>query len=322
MALLLPAFHVWRLASPGFFTGDERIAVPPGSGCCARKGFLSPCGITDHVNHEIHAEPVCSSKPAPIRLSAVSHVGNFPAELCAPFMWSVSLTQLGFGCANTRKVEQKLARPFPLPKKKSPGGLLVGPSPEDPGCVRPGGHVDWASVEAAQIPEHSSSAQHTVAFCWQSESGFQNFALRSLDSASLLLSARNFLALTPWQPKPQLQTDPSLPGPYRVTIQSDQSVGCDDYLGSDKVVDKCGVCGGDNTGCQVVSGVVKHALTSLGYHRVVEIPQGATKINITEMHKSNNYLASGFRLAPGRLEVQDCFCPSVLGFAFCFVGNR
>uniref|UniRef100_A0AC11E409 Thrombospondin type 1 domain containing 4 n=1 Tax=Ovis aries TaxID=9940 RepID=A0AC11E409_SHEEP len=69
------------------------------------------------------------------------------------------------------------------------------------------------------------------------------------------------------------------------------SIGCDDYLGSDKVVDKCGVCGGDNTGCQVVSGVFKHALTSLGYHRVVEIPQGATKINITEMYKSNNYLA-------------------------------
>lgn len=69
-----------------------------------------------------------------------------------------------------------------------------------------------------------------------------------------------------------------------------QSIGCDDFLGSDKVVDKCGVCGGDNTGCQVVSGVFKHALTSLGYHRVVEIPQGATKINITEMHKSNNYL--------------------------------
>ncbi|XP_021092644.1 thrombospondin type-1 domain-containing protein 4 isoform X2 [Heterocephalus glaber] len=70
-----------------------------------------------------------------------------------------------------------------------------------------------------------------------------------------------------------------------------KSIGCDDYLGSDKVLDKCGVCGGDNTGCQVVSGVFKHALTSLGYHRVVEIPQGATKINITEMHKSNNYLA-------------------------------
>ena len=101
-----------------------------------------------------------------------------------------------------------------------------------------------------------------------------------------------------------------------------QSIGCDDYLGSDKVVDKCGVCGGDNTGCQVVSGVFKHALTSLGYHRVVEIPQGATKINITEMYKSNNYLGKlGFFpeeticcsqvFIPSRMVTQQC--PEVRG---------
>ncbi|KAL8197111.1 UNVERIFIED_CONTAM: Thrombospondin type-1 domain-containing protein 4 [Gekko kuhli] len=68
------------------------------------------------------------------------------------------------------------------------------------------------------------------------------------------------------------------------------NIGCDDYLGSDKVVDKCGICGGDNTACKVVSGVFKHTLTNLGYHKIVEIPEGATKINITEMSKSNNYL--------------------------------
>ncbi|KAH1183622.1 thrombospondin type-1 domain-containing protein 4 isoform X1 [Mauremys mutica] len=70
-----------------------------------------------------------------------------------------------------------------------------------------------------------------------------------------------------------------------------KSIGCDDYLGSDKVADKCGICGGDNTGCKVVSGVFKHTLTNLGYHKIVEIPEGAIKINITEMSKSNNYLA-------------------------------
>nr|XP_003227484.1 PREDICTED: thrombospondin type-1 domain-containing protein 4 [Anolis carolinensis] len=70
-----------------------------------------------------------------------------------------------------------------------------------------------------------------------------------------------------------------------------KTIGCDDYLGSDKVVDKCGICGGDNTACKVVSGVFKHTLTNLGYHKIVEIPEGATKINITEMSKSNNYLA-------------------------------
>ncbi|XP_075064184.1 thrombospondin type-1 domain-containing protein 4 isoform X2 [Mixophyes fleayi] len=70
-----------------------------------------------------------------------------------------------------------------------------------------------------------------------------------------------------------------------------ETIGCDDFLGSDKVVDKCGVCGGDNTACKVVSGVFKHVLTKVGYHKVVEIPEGATKINVTEMTKSNNYLA-------------------------------
>ncbi|XP_074465771.1 thrombospondin type-1 domain-containing protein 4 [Sebastes fasciatus] len=69
------------------------------------------------------------------------------------------------------------------------------------------------------------------------------------------------------------------------------SLGCDEYLGSGKVMDKCGVCGGDNTSCRLVSGLFKHSLTKIGYHKIVEIPEGATKINVTEMVKSRNYLA-------------------------------
>uniref|UniRef100_A0A672ZJR7 PLAC domain-containing protein n=1 Tax=Sphaeramia orbicularis TaxID=375764 RepID=A0A672ZJR7_9TELE len=69
------------------------------------------------------------------------------------------------------------------------------------------------------------------------------------------------------------------------------SLGCDDYLGSGKVMDKCGMCGGDNTTCRLVSGVFKHSLSKIGYHKIVEIPEGATKINVTEMMKSRNYLA-------------------------------
>lgn len=56
------------------------------------------------------------------------------------------------------------------------------------------------------------------------------------------------------------------------------------------MVDKCGVCGGDNTTCRLVSGVFSHSLSKIGYHKIVEIPEGATKINVTEMLKSRNYL--------------------------------
>ncbi|XP_045071767.1 thrombospondin type-1 domain-containing protein 4-like isoform X2 [Coregonus clupeaformis] len=71
-----------------------------------------------------------------------------------------------------------------------------------------------------------------------------------------------------------------------------QSLGCDEYLGSGKVMDKCGVCGGDNMACKLVSGLFQqHNLNKVGYHKIVEIPEGATKINVTETVKSRNYLA-------------------------------
>lgn len=64
-------------------------------------------------------------------------------------------------------------------------------------------------------------------------------------------------------------------------------------------MDKCGVCGGDNTTCRLVSGVFKHSLSKIGYHKIVEIPEGATKINVTEMVKSRNYLG-GNKHSAGR----------------------
>ncbi|KAM6979983.1 thrombospondin type-1 domain-containing protein 4 [Aplochiton taeniatus] len=70
-----------------------------------------------------------------------------------------------------------------------------------------------------------------------------------------------------------------------------RSLGCDEYLGSGKVMDKCGVCEGDNTACKLISGLFQHSLSKVGYHKIVEIPEGATRINVTEMVKSRNYLA-------------------------------
>ncbi|XP_069781968.1 thrombospondin type-1 domain-containing protein 4 isoform X2 [Narcine bancroftii] len=85
---------------------------------------------------------------------------------------------------------------------------------------------------------------------------------------------------------------PCEPGSSNICVNGRcKSLGCDEILGSNKFVDRCGVCGGDNTTCKVISGTFKQSIMSVGYHKILEIPEGATQINVTEMTKSRNYLA-------------------------------
>ncbi|KAJ7307202.1 hypothetical protein JRQ81_009193 [Phrynocephalus forsythii] len=67
--------------------------------------------------------------------------------------------------------------------------------------------------------------------------------------------------------------------------------GCDGILGSNRTLDSCGVCGGDHTTCKLVAGNYSDTDVPIGYHRILEIPAGATRIHIREMAQSPNYLA-------------------------------
>ncbi|XP_039973282.1 thrombospondin type-1 domain-containing protein 4 isoform X3 [Xiphias gladius] len=67
--------------------------------------------------------------------------------------------------------------------------------------------------------------------------------------------------------------------------------GCDGVLGSGSQIDKCGVCGGRDTACRKVTGSFQNVTVPLGYHKILDIPPGATFINITERRASPNYLA-------------------------------
>ncbi|XP_039599390.1 A disintegrin and metalloproteinase with thrombospondin motifs 5 [Polypterus senegalus] len=56
--------------------------------------------------------------------------------------------------------------------------------------------------------------------------------------------------------------------------------GCDGIIGSKLMFDKCGICGGDNSGCiKVVGNFTKK---SKGYTDVVKIPEGATHIKVRQ----------------------------------------
>ncbi|KAM6995185.1 thrombospondin type-1 domain-containing protein 4 isoform 1-T1 [Tautogolabrus adspersus] len=83
--------------------------------------------------------------------------------------------------------------------------------------------------------------------------------------------------------------------------------GCDGVLGSGSLIDKCGVCDGRETTCRKVTGSFQNVTVPLGYHKILDIPHGATFINIMERRASPNYLAmrsgTGVSVVNGRWAV-------------------
>jgi len=69
------------------------------------------------------------------------------------------------------------------------------------------------------------------------------------------------------------------------------TVGCDLVAGSNRVVDSCGVCGGNNSTCQLIEERYRKQYDDIGYHDIVTIPSGTRNIKIYELSTSQNYLA-------------------------------
>lgn len=69
-----------------------------------------------------------------------------------------------------------------------------------------------------------------------------------------------------------------------------QSPGCDGILGSGRRPDGCGVCGGDDSTCHLVSGNLTDRGGPLGYQKILRIPAGASKLQIAQLRPSSNYL--------------------------------
>lgn len=69
-----------------------------------------------------------------------------------------------------------------------------------------------------------------------------------------------------------------------------QSPGCDGILGSGRRPDGCGVCGGDDSTCHLVSGNLTDRGGPLGYQKILRIPAGASRLQIAQLRPSSNYL--------------------------------
>lgn len=69
-----------------------------------------------------------------------------------------------------------------------------------------------------------------------------------------------------------------------------QHIGCDNIIGSNKTLDACGVCGGDNSSCYEFEDVIVYSSDedydglyhTLEIRDVIEIPKRAARIRISE----------------------------------------
>uniref|UniRef100_A0A667YB76 ADAM metallopeptidase with thrombospondin type 1 motif, 3 n=1 Tax=Myripristis murdjan TaxID=586833 RepID=A0A667YB76_9TELE len=79
---------------------------------------------------------------------------------------------------------------------------------------------------------------------------------------------------------------------YSICVRGEcVKVGCDKEIGSNKVEDKCGVCGGDNSHCRTVKGTFTRTPKKAGYLKMFLIPPGARHVVIQEHEASPQILA-------------------------------
>ncbi|KAM8934321.1 A disintegrin and metalloproteinase with thrombospondin motifs 13 [Pelodytes ibericus] len=97
--------------------------------------------------------------------------------------------------------------------------------------------------------------------------------------------------------------------------RSCKGFGCDGVMGSGKLVDQCGVCGGDNSTCDRVSSTFSDGKAG-GYFTFLTVPIGSMTIKVTNRKPLFTHLAikeSGLYLVSGKGKVSlDVTHPSIL----------
>uniref|UniRef100_UPI0037E8B81C A disintegrin and metalloproteinase with thrombospondin motifs 3 n=1 Tax=Semicossyphus pulcher TaxID=241346 RepID=UPI0037E8B81C len=94
---------------------------------------------------------------------------------------------------------------------------------------------------------------------------------------------------------------------YSICVRGEcVKVGCDREIGSNKVEDKCGVCGGDNSHCRTVKGTFTRTPKKPGKTRgAFSLPKGARNVFLNETEDSRNVLGylKMFHIPPGARHV-------------------
>ena len=68
------------------------------------------------------------------------------------------------------------------------------------------------------------------------------------------------------------------------------TAGCDHVIGSNKVRDKCNVCGGNNSTCKLIQGTLTPKQLKFGYNSILSLPANSSNVRIAQksLHENIN----------------------------------
>ncbi|XP_052054919.1 A disintegrin and metalloproteinase with thrombospondin motifs 3 [Apodemus sylvaticus] len=138
-------------------------------------------------------------------------------------------------------------------------------------CQQRNSHFDYQNTKHHWLPhEHPDSKKRCHLYCQSKETGDVAYMKQLVHDG----------------------TRCSYKDPYSICVRGEcVKVGCDKEIGSNKVEDKCGVCGGDNSHCRTVKGTFTRTPRKLGYLKMFDIPPGARHVLIQEDEASPHVLA-------------------------------
>uniref|UniRef100_W5KYR4 ADAM metallopeptidase with thrombospondin type 1 motif, 3 n=1 Tax=Astyanax mexicanus TaxID=7994 RepID=W5KYR4_ASTMX len=138
-------------------------------------------------------------------------------------------------------------------------------------CQHRNSHFEYQSIKHHWLPyEHPEDKKRCHLYCQSKETGDVAYMKQLVHDG----------------------TRCSYKDPYSICVRGEcVKVGCDREIGSNKVEDKCGVCGGDNSHCRTVKGTFTRTPKKAGYLKMFLIPPGTRHVVIQEHEASPHILA-------------------------------
>uniref|UniRef100_A0A8C5LRC9 ADAM metallopeptidase with thrombospondin type 1 motif 3 n=1 Tax=Leptobrachium leishanense TaxID=445787 RepID=A0A8C5LRC9_9ANUR len=139
-------------------------------------------------------------------------------------------------------------------------------------CQQRNSHFEYQNSKHYWLPyEHPDASKRCSLFCQSKQTG---------DIVSMKQLAHD-------------GTRCSYKDPHNICVRGEcVKVGCDKEIGSNKVDDKCGVCGGDNSHCRTVKGTFTRMPKKTGYLKMFDIAPGARHVFIQEDEASPHILVA------------------------------